>query len=103
MWLTPDYVAEKVREAISYVAKACRNPRARGVCEELEDVILALLDEAGEPENVSTLATRIIAYAAEELSKAADELNREGLNIESELLRKAARILDALLASFNSK
>ena len=91
--LSASEISDLVREAVSLVSRACRNPGARDICEELEDVLLALLDEAGDPESVTILAGRIAGLAADELERAADKLKARGLTVEAELLAKASSIL----------
>ncbi|BES82836.1 hypothetical protein [Pyrodictium abyssi] len=90
--------AELATEALSYVSEACRSPRLRSVCERLEDVLVAALDEAREIELAPYVPRPPVAIeaAARELEQAAREAEKMGLGEEASLLWEAARRLSML-------
>lgn len=92
-------VAELATEAWSYVSEACRSPRLRSICERLEDVLAAALDEAREIELAPYIPRPPVAVeaAARELEQAAQEAEEMGLREEASLFWEAARRL-AMLA-----
>jgi hypothetical protein len=77
------------------VRRACSREELQGACESLEDVLMAVLDAAGEPERVLPTSAPILERASEELRRAALEAAREGLEEESRLLEDASRRLAA--------
>jgi hypothetical protein len=99
--LTLAYVAEIVREALSLVSRACQSECIRDICESLEDVLMVLLDEAGDPDNVTPLAGEAAGKAAEELASAATEAEARGCTESARLLREASRLLENLSRSLS--
>jgi hypothetical protein len=90
------HVAEVVGEALSLISKACRSECVRDICESLEDTLMTLLDEAGDPDNITPLAGEAVGRASEELKSAAADAEARGCREEARLLREASRLLESL-------
>ena len=86
---------ELVLEAWSLVSEACRSSCARDVCEDLEDPLAAVMDEAEEAARLPGpwLSLPSAQAAARRLEEAARELEERGCREEAGLLREAARRL----------
>ena len=101
--MSGEVVATGVAGALTLVSKACRSGCVRDICESLEDVLMMLLDEAGEAENVSPLAVEAVAAASEALDGAAGQAEARGCLEEARLLREAAKLLERLLGLLTSR
>ena len=91
---------EIIVEALSRVRRACSEPAARDLCEELEDILVAALDEAREYE-LSMAPRYLVAVEAlaDRLETMANTLELRGAAKAGAELREAARLLRRLTAS----
>jgi len=86
-------LVDTVYTALSVVRKACRDPCARSICEELEDALMLLLDEAGDTEQVAPMALRAVERAAMALTEAAEKARRNGCSRAAVLFEQASELL----------
>ena len=85
-----------VYTALSVVRKACRDPCARSICEELEDALMLLLDEAGDTEQVAPMALRAVEQAAKALTEAAEKARRNDCSRAAVLFEQASELLRSI-------
>jgi len=72
---------------------ACREPCARRLCDEIEDTIMVLLDEAGDTEHVSPVAMYAVERAAIALQEAAERAERSSCPRAAALFKQASELL----------
>ena len=90
-------LVDTVYTALGVVRKACRDPCARPICEELEDALMLLLDEAGDPEQVAPMALRVVEQAATALTEAAGRARGSGCSRAAVLFEQAAELLRSIV------
>ena len=92
-------LVDTVYTALSVVRNACRDPCTRSICEELEDALMLLLDEAGDTEQVAPMAFRAVEQAATALTEAAEKARRNGCSRAAVLFEQAAELLRSIIHS----
>jgi hypothetical protein len=91
-------IVDYVYLVLDLIRKACQDPCARNVCEELEDALLVLLDEAGDPDNITLYSVRAIEYAIDELRRAEQKVSEKKCGHVLALFSEARRHLERALA-----
>ncbi len=86
-------LVDTVYTVLRVVREACRNPCARPICEELEDTLMLLLDEAGDTEQVAPTALRAIEQAVAALTEATEKARRNGCSRAAVLFEQAVELL----------
>jgi len=94
---TVGYLVDTVYTALGVVREACRDPCARSICEELEDALMLLLDEAGDTEQVAPMALHAVERAATALAEAAGKARRNGCSRVAVLFEQAAELLRSVV------
>ena len=90
------HLVDTVYTALGVVREACRDPCARPICEDLEDALMFLLDEAGDTEQVAPTALRAVEQAATALTEAAEKARRNGCSRAAALFEQAAELLRSI-------
>ncbi|BEP17477.1 hypothetical protein PYJP_08290 [Pyrofollis japonicus] len=91
-------IVDYVYLALDLIRKACQDPCAYNVCEELEDALLVLLDEAGDPDNITLYSARAIEYAIDELRRAEQKASEKKCDRAIALFAEARRHLEHAFA-----
>lgn len=86
-----------VYTVLGIIRNACREPCARRICDELEDTLMILLDEAGDTEHVSPIAIYAVERAASSLQEAVEKAKRNNCNRAAVLFQQASELLEEII------